>query len=209
MSLLSGVPELQLDNPAGWKILRDALTMKEPNVLVLDPIGRMLGSYNENKNEEVGQVLNKLEQLLKDYASAELALILTHHSKKPDTMAGSSFDPLSPFSMRGASRFYADPNTIMMINRTREYRNSAGRPAWEVTARIAMRQAEPLPDLKLSVNDCSDLRVRFKNWLGDAPGEVKRKEESVLVAPVSLRGEQPNLIGFPSPVAPPPPWERR
>jgi RecA-family ATPase len=197
MSILSGVPEIRFDDPHGWKLLRDALKEVEPNVLILDPYGRFIGGLDENRNDEMGKVLSKLDQIVKDYAHQEMSLILVHHCKKPDTSANSKYDPLSPHSMRGASRMYANPDSILMLDRTKEYRNREGRKAWEITGHAETRQAEGLSDFVCTMNDQSDLRVRFKTWKGEGLQEQKKKEQSITPPPLKLLGAQGKLFtGF-------------
>lgn len=208
MHIISGAPQLRFDEPDGWKILRRELTNVRPNVLILDPIGRFIGGLDENSNAEMGKVLSRLDQILFDYADEELSLLIVHHSRKPDMSPHSRFDPLSPHSMRGASRFYANPDTIMMLNREKEKRNKDGHVMWEVEGHIETRQAEPLPNIKFTVNEESDLRVRYKHFMGVNPVEEKRREKSVTPPPTKLtlkkETEPEELDMFPAPE--PKPW---
>lgn len=172
--VLSGVPEIRFDSNMGWKLLDDAIAQVQPNVLVLDPFGRFIGGLDENRNDEMGKVLGKLDQILKNYQHNEMSLILTHHSKKPDTSAESKYDPLSPHSMRGASRMFANPDTIVMVQRLEDIKSAAGHKAWKVRMHFETRQSEGPDDVVLTVNRDDDLRVRFSHKLGGAP---KLKQE--------------------------------
>jgi AAA domain len=186
MAVVSGVPELTLDNETGWSLLKEALQQSQPNVLMLDPIARFLGGTDENSNEKVGAILGRLDMILKDYAHRDLSLIQVHHSRKPDTQKGSSFDPLSPHSMRGASKFFANPDTIFMLDRADNYINATGHKAWRVKGRLETRQSEGFDsDQTFTVNDGDDLKVR---WVMPKGGIAKLNDQKVTPPPTDLRG---------------------
>lgn len=169
--LLTDQPELQFDSPLGYKLLRQELDLVQPNILVIDPLGRFLGGLDENSNSEMNKVLTKLDQIIKEHSSREMALVIAHHSRKPDTSANSTFDPLSAHSMRGSSRFFSNPDSIIMMNRDtgKDYKNFKGEEAWQLTARFQTRQAAQLPDMTFNVNHEGDLRVRYAPKKGPPP----------------------------------------
>lgn len=167
--VLTDLPELTFDQPRGFQLLRQALDEVQPNVVVIDPLGRFIGGLDENSNSEMAKVLGKLDVILKEHASSELALILAHHSKKPDTSANSTFNPLSPHAMRGSSRLFANPDSIIMADRVENYVNSQHGRAWKVKAHFETRQSEGLDDQLFTVNDRNDLRVRWVPPKGPMP----------------------------------------
>lgn len=166
--LLTDVPEMQFDQPKGFTLLRQALDSVQPEVLILDPLGRFIGGADENSNSEMNKILTGLDQILKDYRRNEMAVIIAHHTKKPNKM-DQEFDPLDPYEMRGSSRFYANPDSIFMLSRFGDYVNKDQKRAWRLNGRIITRQAESMEDFEFTVNDESDLRVRFVPKKGPAP----------------------------------------
>jgi RecA-family ATPase len=183
--VLSGVPEIRFDTGDGMGLLRKAVEEVQPNVLMLDPFGRFIGGLDENNNAEMGKVLGRLDKLLKDYSKNDMSLILTHHAKKPDMSANSKFDPLSPHAMRGSSRFFANPDTIVMLDRLEDFRSKNGGRGWKVRAHFETRQSEGLDDAVFTVNERDDLRVRYAYSVGGdgkaipklKPEEVEKKKE--------------------------------
>lgn len=167
--VLTDVPEMQFDTQKGFGLLREALDAVQPNVLIIDPYGRFIAGLDENSNSEMNKVLTGFDRLLKDYKHNEMSLVLAHHAKKPNRM-DQQFDALSPHEMRGSSRFFSNPDSILMLDRDGQpYINPTGQAAWKVKGRLETRQAERLPDMNFTVNHRGDLRVHFTSEKGPVP----------------------------------------
>lgn len=182
--VLSGETDVRLDTNKGFDLLYQAVEQTQPNVLVLDPMGRLIGGIDENRNDQVGIMLAKLDKLLAKYDHNEMSMIMLLHSRKPDTSKDSNFDPLSPHSIRGAGRWFANPDSIMMINKVKTYKNKDGRKAGKLAGRFEVRQGEGFAeDLGFTFNDQSDLRVRYS-------GQREGVPKVTLVEPPAPKEEQ-------------------
>ncbi len=170
MAVLSGVPDIRLDTQKGFDIIKANIDKHEPNILMLDPMGRLIGSIDENRNDLIGNILNKLDRVLATYASTNLSLIMVLHSKKPDTRKDSNWDPLSPHAISGAGKWFRNPDAILMINKTASYRNTQGQKAARIAGRWEIRQGEGFDiDHTFTFNDLGDLKVRYVGTRGPAP----------------------------------------
>lgn len=152
---LSQVPDMMLDTQLGVKLLYQAINSAQPDVLMLDPLGRF-HNLNENDNQEVGKLFSVLDKLKRDFPG--MALLTSYHmSKPPDQRAG--FDLLDPYRMNGAAKFYNNPDTIITTLRTHDL-DTIGHKAWAVKMRITLRHGEPPDDMILHFNQDNDSRVR-------------------------------------------------
>lgn len=66
--------KLQLNTPQGVNVLSEAIGSIKPNVLILDPIGKMHG-FNENDATEIAELFSIFERLKKIIAE-EMAIVL-------------------------------------------------------------------------------------------------------------------------------------
>ena len=153
-------PELMLDRAAGIRTLWEYVESAQPNVLILDPVGKML-SESENDAIEVAKVFHTLERLQKDFRHLDLSIILSHHFMKPPRTARDreGFDPLDPYNMRGSGKWKDAPDTLVMVSRGDKL--PCPHQAWKIDMRILPRHAEEPPDLHLNVNEYKDFRVRI------------------------------------------------
>ena len=153
-------PELMLDQAAGIRTLWEYVESAQPNVLILDPVGKML-SESENDAIEVAKVFHTLERLQKDFRHLGLSIILSHHFMKPPRTARDreGFDPLDPYNMRGSGKWKDAPDTLVMVSRGDKL--PCPHQAWKIDMRILPRHAEEPPDLHLNVNEFKDFRVRI------------------------------------------------
>ena len=180
----SKIPEMQLDSREGRELLLDLVEKIKPNVLFLDPIGR-LQSYDENKSEQIQQLFTNLEYLLKCFDENGMSLVLSHHFAKPSSDKNNSRDPLDPYSFRGSSKWYDCPDTLMTAQKLETLATKW--KAWNIKVRFDTRQDESPQDLLLSVNRDQDLRVRFEKTLGETPPPIKKKEEKKAEVPQQLK----------------------
>lgn len=171
---VSKVPTLQLDSHEGRELLFDIVDKVKPNILMLDPIGRF-HCYDENRSDQIQELVSSLDYLNKCFSSDQMAIILSHHTGKPGTDPKTSRDLLDPYSLRGSSKFFDAPDTLIMMQKLE--RLDTKWKAWNIRMRIETRQDENPPDLLLTFNKEQDLRVRFKAALTDRPAEKDRKKK--------------------------------
>lgn len=187
---ISQCPELKLDTPKGKQILFTAIEESQANIVILDP-AKNLHSYDENSNTEIAQLFATLHSIKASFIHNDLSIILNHHMKKPPQNDGKNhFDPLDPNNCRGASNWYADPDSMMTVHRNREL--NLGYEAWETTNRVILRNDGGIQDFRMSVNRENDMRVRFDSVKG---GVLPLKKEPEKPLPGTLKGTQEKL-GF-------------
>ncbi len=179
----SKIPELQLDSHEGRSILFDLVDEVKPNVLLLDPIGRM-NSYDENKSDQIQQLFNSLETLVKIFSEQDLSVVISHHFLKPPS-EDSNRDPLDPYNFRGSSKWKDNPDSLITVQKLK----FLDKPykAWNLRMRFDTRQDEGLPDMLMSVNRDKDLRVRFEKMYDDQPVTLKQKSDKPVVAEIPRR----------------------
>lgn len=166
---VSKVPELQLDTDKGKKILHKLVSEVQPQVLLLDPIGRM-NSYDENKSQEIQRLFSDLEAVLKDFRRNDMSLVLSHHFGKPSTDPKSGRDPLDPYNFRGSSKWFDCPDTLITMARLEDLNTPW--EAWKIRMHFELRQDESPQDIYLTVNRMGDMRVRFDRWHGKPPAKM-------------------------------------
>lgn len=154
---VSKVPELKLDTAKGCQLLYDLCEEVQPNVLMLDPLGRFHG-YNENDNTEMGKLWGTLDELQKMFAHNGMALVVSAHMlKRQDIRAG--FDNLDPYQIRGASKSFDNVDAVITTDRTHDL-DTKGHKAWAVKCRFTLRHGESPDDMVLNFNEFNDSRVR-------------------------------------------------
>lgn len=164
---VSKVPEMQLSTPAGRKILYSFVEQVQPNVLILDPIGRMHG-YDENKSDQIQELITGLDLLAKKYEPNGMSIVFSHHYGKPATGdPRNARDPLDPYNFRGSTKWFDCPDSLITVQRL----GNLPTPwkSWEVKVRFETRQAEPPEEVILGINEQNDLRVRFKKMAHQKP----------------------------------------
>lgn len=162
---VSKVPELKLDNPAGRRLLHQMCEDIKPEVLILDPIGRMHG-YDENNAQEVAKLFSHLDELQKANAARNMALVISHHMGKPKSERD-HVDPLDPYEFRGSSKFFDNPDTLVTIQRYSELPKA--HEAWTLRVRFTLRHGESPDDMVFHVNELQDSRVRFVRFVSAQP----------------------------------------
>lgn len=174
MWYVTKVPEMQLDMQEGRGILYDLIDSVQPNVLILDPVGRM-HAYDENKSDQIQQLFSHLEYMVKVFSQNDMSLVVSHHFGKPSTDPKSLRDPLDPYNFRGSSKFFDNPDSLVTVARM----ENLDKPyeAWKVKMRMTLRHASPPPDLMMTVNREDDFRVRFVAALEKSRPEKPKKKE--------------------------------
>lgn len=152
--------DLSVDTQKGLDCIRRHIDDAEPNVLMLDPVGKLF-TCDENDNVAITKIGNSMYKLASAYASSGLSVVLAHHFGKPpkgkQNLEG--YDPLDFNNFRGASAWTGFPDTLIACARGEKM----GLPhqAWRIDMRIQPRQGEEPPDMHLTVNEHKDFRVRF------------------------------------------------
>lgn len=171
---VSKVPEMQLDDRDGRDLLMKLVDDVKPDILFLDPIGR-LHSYDENKADQIQQLFSNIECLLKIFEGSGMSVVISHHSNKPSQDPQSKRDPLDPYNFSGSAKFFNCPDTLMTVNRLKNL--DTKHKAWEIQVRFHLRQDEGLNDMVFTVNKENDLRVRYERTLGDEIKPMKKVVE--------------------------------
>lgn len=158
---------LEWSSSQGQRFFHNVVKETQPDVLVLDPIGKMF-SGNENDNSEIGALFAQLDELVAFGRPWGMSIVLVHHFKKPpeNELGRKGFDDLDPLNFRGSSRWYADPDTLLTLARRKKF--PFPYEAWHLDCRFTFRQDEGIDDFTLSVNEHNDGRVRWKGFVEKA-----------------------------------------
>lgn len=106
---------IRIDSMSALKDLETLVSSLKPDVIVFDPIGRF-HLLPEDDATSVGRIFEAVDRV-KRAASPRTAAIVVHHVRKPPADPESDYDPLSPYNIRGSSRWYDIPETRIMIAR--------------------------------------------------------------------------------------------
>ena len=88
--------------------ITDAVEDRQYDLLIVDPVYKLLGDKDENAAGEIGRVMNELEQICK---LSGAALAFGHHYAKGDASAKASIDRMS-----GSGVFARDPDCIISLD---------------------------------------------------------------------------------------------
>ena len=88
--------------------ITDAVEDRQYDLLIVDPVYKLLGDKDENAAGEIGRVMNELEQICK---LSGAALAFGHHYAKGDATAKASIDRMS-----GSGVFARDPDCIISLD---------------------------------------------------------------------------------------------
>lgn len=157
LKILSRVRSVRFDDVEHAKILGKMCRDNGINVLILDPISKM-HAFNENSNDEINKLFNALDKVQEISEETDLAIIFSHHFGKP--WKEDTYDKFSIHNFRGASKFVADPDTIVTVVRS----GPAGKFGWKLETKWETRQGiPPLPDgTVLTVMEEENGRVLWK-----------------------------------------------
>jgi RecA-family ATPase len=156
-------PELKLDDDNSLVELSEFIEANGINVCILDPLAKFHGK-DENSNQEMGEVFDRLSRVISAHADTGLSFIISHHFKKPP-YDRNSYDPLDPNNFRGAGRLFADPDSMMMGQRTSTQRKTInGIPnceVWNVNLRWILRHGKSPDDMTIQVSPESEKPVKL------------------------------------------------
>lgn len=182
-----------LNRPEGVGKLEKAIKEIKPNVLILDPIGK-LHTYDENDATQIGALFTTFERFKKINPEQEMSIVLTHHFKKPPTGDyAKGYDGNDPHNFRGSVRWFSDPDTIGTV----KLLNTPNDTVWKsfnLRLRFILRQEESPDDMVLSFNkepieagiEEGDNLIRYEYSIG-TNGDRKQKEKKKEKKP---KGEQ-------------------
>lgn len=162
-------PYLSLSSKQGVEGIVRLVEEVKPNVLCLDPIGK-LHTADENSNTEVAKILNRLERIQKTGEAQEMSLVISHHFGKPakeDSRFASASDGLSPYEFRGASKWFDNPDTLVTMKRVAELKNKA----WRLRSRWTLRHGAGRPDILITINKYGTLEARYEGLAADVIAE--------------------------------------
>lgn len=165
---VSKVPDLKLNTNKGRALLDEFISAVQPGVLILDPLAQ-IHNYEEVDNTQIGKLFNTFAEVVRKYQHNDMSIVLIHHMRKKGGNSEGAIDPLSTHNYRGSSRFAADPDTLVTINRGEEFKSRQGRAAWKISVRWNTRQSEAPEDMIMTVNALDDLRVRWEAKKGAMP----------------------------------------
>ncbi len=177
---VSKIPEMQLDDRTGRELLMKLVDEVRPDVLFLDPIGRM-NSYDENKSDQIQQLFTHLEYIVKQFEGSGMSLVVSHHFGKPSGDPSTSRNKLDAYNFRGSSKWFDCPDSLITGAKLK-YLDTPWK-AWEVQIHFELRQDESPDDMVFSINRDNDMRVRYERTLGDKIKPMKKPGEELTPMP--------------------------
>lgn len=183
---------LDLSSPEGRKMLGEWIDDARPNVVFLDPIGK-LHSYAENDAGDINKLFHTLQEFLFKYQDLGMSFVMSHHFGKLNPDPRAARDELDPLNFRGSMRWVGDPDTIVTVKRVKEYEtyyedgrtSSSGEPYydwWDVKMKFTMRGGAEPKNCWCSINEFDDFRVRFKKF-----EETKTREKPKPIPRLGIR----------------------
>jgi len=167
---VSGEPGIQFSSFEGYEALKRVVREIQPEVLILDPIGKM-HYENENDNGALSKICHKIDLLLKDGESWGMSVVFSHHFGKPAAVIrenDSVRDALDPYNFRGGSKWKDDPD--VRVTMLEGLRLNTVHKSWYVDTRFLTRQGAGYPDLRFAINEFEDERVYFVKELNAPTG---------------------------------------
>jgi hypothetical protein len=158
--------EIVLSDPDGRSYLMDMVEASQPDVLILDPIGKC-HYYDENDATEIAQLLGYFDELLNTFKGRDMSLVIVHHMNKPPRDR-SDFDGLSPYNFRGSSKWFDDPDSILTMRRMPNI-GGIDWEAWTMQGRFTFRHEQSLGDFTLAFNRERDKRVVYEGLVDETP----------------------------------------
>jgi len=154
---------LDVTTEEGQQMFYELVSFYKPGVLVLDPIGKLFHG-DENRNDEVGRLFDFLDDMIAFGKDWGLSIVIVHHFKKPpvNDFSRKGFDTLDPMNFRGSSRWYADPDSLLTVDRQENYPTPW--KAWKLHGRFELRHGPGFDGFAMSINRNNDSRVL---WEGD------------------------------------------
>lgn len=141
--------DIDLKTELGRSKLLDHVMATRPNVLILDPIHKF-HTYDESDITGVTALLKSLALLREAFKDNGLAIILSHHFKKPPTQTFSSgnYDPLDFNNFSGSRAWSADMDAIVALHKiSKAYDNTS----WHLQSRWTIRHGQEPPEMTFYV----------------------------------------------------------
>lgn len=163
---VSREPELTFSTDKGFGKLREIVARSMPEVLVLDPMGK-LHTYDENDATNMAVLFQRVDTLLKDGRDRGMSIVMSQHfGKPPKGVAADDHDPLEPYNFRGSGKWKDDPDSLITMQRLPR---NLGTPweSWKTKVRYMLRHASCPPDMFLKFNEHGDGRVYWEK--NDSP----------------------------------------
>lgn len=106
----------KLDTPMGMMAIRQVLdavvaSSGPIDIVIFDPL-RDVMSGDENSSKDVMEIYQAARFIQQTY---NCSTIITHHITKPPTIPNSSWDPASPYVMRGSGALYGSTDAVVGI----------------------------------------------------------------------------------------------
>lgn len=174
---LSKEQDLFLDSPKGMAKLENFIRDVRPHIVILDPIGKFMDTWDENSNQHMNSLLNRLDKILAIGAEWGMAMIITHHTRKVsyDSKGVKVSNDLDPDSITGASKWKNYADSVLMIGH-KEIR--ARNPQWwTLEGGWTLRHGPEPANIVLSVNKGDTRQVRYfgggsSNAVAAAPVDI-------------------------------------
>jgi hypothetical protein len=144
----------------------------KPQVLILDPIGKM-NHHDENSAGQIQQLYDKIEKVQHAFKKYEMSILIIHHFGKPQKAMGGGPqpDPLDHNNFRGSSKWGDLPDGLITCARMTPTAANSTRPVgqmgWDIQMRIRPRHDEEMPTILLGVNQRGDKRIYFRKTLAN------------------------------------------
>ena len=120
---------MKLDTPQGQEVLLNALREIEPNVLILDPLYKII-SGDENEATDVKRITDFVDSIIDAYRHTALSVLIIHHAGKDSSRGG-----------RGSSLLEGYPDSVIEIKKM----SSVGMPLRVAVLPKLLRHSELPP----------------------------------------------------------------
>lgn len=174
---LSKESDLFLDTTLGMSKIENFVKDVRPHIIILDPIGKFIDGWDENSNQHMNTLFNRLDKILAIGKEWGMALIITHHTRKVsyDSRGSKVSNDLDPDSITGSSKWKNYADTVLMLG-NKEVRSR--KPYWwTLEGGWTVRHGPELDNLLLSVNKGDTRQVRYfgggsSNVVAAAPVDI-------------------------------------
>lgn len=164
--------DIDLKTEMGRAKLLEHVRASRPNVLILDPIHKF-HSYDESDITGVSTLLKSLALLREAFEEDGLAIILSHHFKKPpqQTFASGNYDPLDFNNFSGSRAWSADMDAIVALHRISKSHDNT---SWCLQSRWTIRHGQEPPEMTFYVEPGNrECQIRINSM--DNKDEPKKK----------------------------------
>lgn len=154
---------LCLDTPEGVRKLMNYVADCKPQVLILDPISRLLETADENSHQHMGTVLNRIDDILAIGKPWGMSVIITHHTRKAQHERGLKVsNDLDIENIRGAlgAKLKDFADAIIVLG-NKEIRAHSPHSWWTLDAAWELRHGPQPPNTVLALNRNNDRKVTY------------------------------------------------